>query len=538
MEISSKSLTFVPNLNEFLMNRQNLFLFVWMLMLAWLPVSAQEYRNPVIPGYHPDPSVCRVGDTFYLVNSSFQYFPGVPIFQSKDMVHWQQIGNVLDRESQIPLKGASSWLGIYAPTIRYHEGTYYMITTNVGHGGNFFVTATDPRGPWSEPVWLKQQGIDPSLYFENGKCYMVSNPGDAIWLCEINPKTGEQLTESKQLWQGDGGRYPEGPHIYKKDGYYYLLISEGGTELAHRLTIARSRNIEGPYESNPNNPILTNCSRLGQSKQIQGTGHGDLVQAGDGNWWMVFLAYRNYGGSYHHLGRETYLAPVEWKEGEWPVVNGGMPIDTLVKANTLPSVLLEKHLEADAEDAPATGAFEWVQLQNPIPGNYLRNDTMAVEEKYFVRLYPHGTLTENQQPTFVGRRQESASFSLETDVVTKGEVEAGLSVYQINDGHLDFFVSQKQVALRCKLKSIDYVVKSVPRLRKGSVKLRIRSNGEMYFFDYSLDGKRFHELASMNCSLMSTEVAGGFTGVVLGMFAEGKEKSGYADFGYFYYDEK
>lgn len=253
---------------------------------------------------------------------------------------------------------------------------------------------------------------------------------------------------------------------------------------------------------------------------------------------MVFLAYRNYGGSYHHLGRETYLAPVEWKEGEWPVVNSGMPIDTLVKANTLPSVLLEKHLEADAEDAPATGAFEWVQLQNPIPGNYLRNDTMAVEEKYFVRLYPHGTLTENQQPTFVGRRQESASFSLETDVVTKGEVEAGLSVYQINDGHLDFFVSQKQVALRCKLKSIDYVVKSVPRLCKGSVKLRIRSNGEMYFFDYSLDGKQFHELASMNCSLMSTEVAGGFTGVVLGMFAEGKEKSGYADFGYFYYDEK
>lgn len=290
MEISSKSLTFVPNLNEFLMNRQNLFLFVWMLMLAWLPVSAQEYRNPVIPGYHPDPSVCRVGDTFYLVNSSFQYFPGVPIFQSKDMVHWQQIGNVLDRESQIPLKGASSWLGIYAPTIRYHEGTYYMITTNVGNGGNFIVTATDPRGPWSEPVWLKQQGIDPSLYFENGKCYMVSNPGDAIWLCEINPKTGEQLSASKKLWQGDGGRYPECPHIYKKDGYYYLLISEGGTELAHHLTIARSRNIDGPYESNPKNPILTNCSRLGQSLQIQGTGHGDLVQAPDGSWWMVFLA--------------------------------------------------------------------------------------------------------------------------------------------------------------------------------------------------------------------------------------------------------
>ena len=538
MEFSSKSLTFVPNKNECLMNRQYLFALLCALMLAWMPVSAQEYRNPVIPGYHPDPSVCRVGDTFYLVNSSFQYYPGVPIFQSKDMVYWQQIGNVLDRESQLPLKGANSWLGIYAPTIRYHEGVYYMITTNVGNGGNFMVTATDPCGPWSEPVWLKQQGIDPSLYFENGKCYMVSNPGDAIWLCEINPKTGEQLSASKKLWQGDGGRYPEGPHIYKKDGYYYLLISEGGTELAHHLTIARSRNIDGPYESNPKNPILTNCSRLGQSLQIQGTGHGDLVQAPDGSWWMVFLAYRNYGGSYHHLGRETCLAPVEWKEGEWPVVNGGLPIDTLVKANTLPSVPLEKHLEADAVDAPTTGAFEWLQLQNPIPGNYRRNDTMAVEEKYFVRLFPHGSLTENQQPSFAGRRQESACFTLETDVCTKGNVEAGLSVYQIHDGHLDLFVSQKQVALRCKLKSIDYVVKSVPRLRKGSVKLRIRSNGEMYFFDYSLDGKKFHELASMNCSLMSTEVAGGFTGVTLGMFAEGKPRSGYADFTYFHYEEK
>lgn len=510
------------------------------LLVAWVlsPICAwaQEYRNPVIPGYHPDPSVCRVGDTFYLVNSSFQYFPGVPIFQSKDLVHWQQIGNVLDRESQLPLKGASSWLGIYAPTIRYHEGTYYMITTNVGNGGNFMVTAKDPRGPWSEPIWLKQQGIDPSLYFENGKCYMVSNPGDAIWLCEINPETGEQLTESKKLWQGDGGRYPEGPHIYKKDGYYYLLISEGGTELAHHLTIARSKNIEGPYESNPDNPILTNCSRLGQSMQIQGTGHGDFVQAKDGSWWMVFLAYRNYGGSYHHLGRETYLAPVEWKEGEWPVVNGGLPIDTLVKANTLPAVLLEKHLENDKYFAPTTGIHEWVGIQGE--PNIEESLSSEYPQDCLFRLYPHGTLTENDYPSFWGRRQESANMTLETEVAVKGNVEAGLSVYQINDGHLDFFVSQNQIALRCKLKSIDYIVKSVQTVRKKPVKLRVRSDGTMYYFDYSTDGKTFKELAFMNCSLMSTEVAGGFTGVTLGMYVDGKEKSGYADFHYFRYDEK
>ncbi len=181
---------------------------------------------------------------------------------------------------------------------------------------------------------------------------------------------------------------------------------------------------------------------------------------------------------------------------------------------------------------------KWIHLQNSIPDNYLCNDTMAVGKKYLMRLYPHGSLTENQLPTFAGRLQECASFTLETEVVTKGNVEAGLSVYRVSDGHLDLFVSKKQVALRCKLKSIDYVVKSVPRLRKGSVKLRIRSNGEMYFFDYSLDGKKFHELASMNCSLMSTEVAGGSAGIKLGMFAEGKPRSGHADFAYFRYEEK
>lgn len=181
---------------------------------------------------------------------------------------------------------------------------------------------------------------------------------------------------------------------------------------------------------------------------------------------------------------------------------------------------------------------KWVHLQNSIPDNYLCNDTMAVGKKYLMRLYPHGSLTENQLPTFAGRLQECASFTLETEVVTKGNVEAGLSVYRVSNGHFDFFVSKKQVALRCKLKSIDYVVKSVPRLRKGSVKLRIRSNGDMYFFDYSLDGKKFHELASMNCSLMSTEVAGGSAGIKLGMFAEGKPRSGHADFAYFRYEEK
>lgn len=491
-----------------------------------LTLSAQ-LMNPVIPGFHPDPSVCRVGDNFYLVNSSFQYFPGVPIFQSKDLVNWTQIGNVLDRDSQLPLKGLTSWQGIYAPTLRYHDGTYYMITTNIGHGGNFMVTATNPEGPWSEPIWLEQQGIDPSLWFENGKCYMVSNPDNTITLCEIDPKSGKQLTPSKALWQGTGGRYPEGPHIYKKDGYYYLLISEGGTEMAHRLTIARSKNIYGPYEANPNNPLLTNCSLAGQYMQIQGTGHGDFVQAKDGSWWIVFLAYRNYGGSYHHIGRETCLAPVEWKKGQWPVINGGNPIDTVMQVKTL-----APQLPRQTETKPV----EWLYIQNPIPENY---------EHIGQGFRLHATersLTDNQQPTFMGRRQESAVFSMETELDASKlsfGCKAGLSVYQIHDGHMEISVEKYMTGTVAVV--MNYQVKTLKGEtmaeagQEDNVRLRIASDGNSYRFEYALNGLPWQLLAEHDCPLLSTEMVGGFTGAIVGMYAEGE---GTADFSYFKYSEK
>ena len=506
-----------------------------LVVLMALVVSAQSLRNPVIPGFHPDPSVCRVGDDFYLVNSSFQYFPGVPIYHSKDLVNWEQIGNVLDRESQLPLKGTSSWLGIYAPTIRYHEGTYYMITTNVGNGGNFMVTASNPAGPWSEPIWLEQQGIDPSLWFENGKCYMVSNPDNVIMLCEIDPKTGKQLTASKALWRGTGGRYPEGPHLYKKDGYYYLLISEGGTELAHRLTIARSKKIDGPYLPNPHNPLLTNCSLAGQTMQIQGTGHGDFVDAADGSWWMVFLAYRNYGGAYHHIGRETCLVPVEWKRGQWPIVNDGKPVDTLMQVKTLAPQQPWRHHTHTVFNKGTLGP-EWVYLQNPIVGNYQFDGLLWMKA--------HGTLTENQQPTFLGRRQESARVVVETEIDTEQldfGTEAGLTVYQINDGHLDLTLEKYQtgsvaVKMRYQVKSLQgEQMGEDSGLLKGKVRLRITSDGKHYLFEYAQAGGDWKRVASHECSLVSTEVVGGFTGVTLGMFVEGE---GRVAFRYFDYTEK
>jgi len=519
-------------------------IFTMLLLAVAMMSTAQNatgFRNPVIPGFHPDPSVCRVGDDFYLVNSSFQYFPGVPIFHSRDLIHWRQIGNVLDRPSQIPLGQATSWQGIYAPTIRYNDGTYYMITTNVGNGGNFMVTATNPAGPWSEPIMLKQQGIDPSLYFENGKCYMVSNPDDAIWLCEINPKTGKQLTESRMLWQGTGGRYPEGPHLYKKDGYYYLLISEGGTEYGHSITIARSKKIEGPYQANPDNPILCHQRRITQTSQIQGTGHADLVQAADGSWWMVFLAFRTYGGNYHHLGRETFLAPVEWKKGQWPVVNGNGTVDTLMQVATLPQELAQPAVERIDFKTDKLGP-EWIFIQNPVKDNYTLTDGR-------LRLTASAsTLEENDHPTFIGRRQEAANMTVKTTVNVAGMplgAEAGLTVYQINDGLYKLFARRAMIdGLRVTEVVQAYKVKGLENedviftTSNPEVCLQIDSDGEFYDFSVSEgDTEDYVKGKRLDTVMLSSEVAGGFTGVVLGMYAAGANRAGYADFLYFDYQE-
>lgn len=515
--------------------------------LLALSLSAQSYSqtatlhtmsdktasaHPLIPGYHPDPSVCRVGNEYYIVNSSFQYFPGVPIFKSNDMVHWEQIGNVLDRNSQLPLKGASSWLGIYAPTIRYNDGTFYMITTNVGNGGNFMVTATSPEGPWSEPMWLQQQGIDPSLYFEDGKCYMVSNPDNTITLCEIDPTTGKQLTESRGIWQGTGGRYPEGPHIYKKGQYYYLLISEGGTEIAHRLTMARSRNIYGPYESCPHNPIFTHCCLSAQDSQVQGTGHGDLVEDANGQWWMTFLAFRLYNGTYHHLGRETFLVPVEWDADGWPVVNHGKPLQSVNKDTDFASLPQAAIANTAAKGFKAMG-HEWLYIQNPDSSKYERRGST-------LRLHcSKSSLTENDRPTFVGRRQQHADMtvtvSLDATLLKPGD-EAGLTAYQIHDGHSEVLVGRADdgklyATVRYRMKNLE---KTEERVWLDSAKqlLVLRATPDNYEFLCGKDEKSLKSLGTIAPQLMSTEVVGGFTGVILGIYATGNGSADFKSFDY------
>ena len=502
-----------------------------------------EYDNPIIGGFHPDPSVCRDDRGRYLiVCSSFHYFPGVPIYESRDMKHWRQIGNVLDRASQLPLGGANSWLGIYAPTIRFHEGVYYMITTNVGNGGNFMVTATDPRGPWSEPLWLEQEGIDPSLLFDDGRCYMVSNPSEVITLCEIDPATGATLSPGREIWRGTGLRHPEGPHIYKKDGWYYLLISEGGTELAHGLTMARSRDIYGPYEACPGNPVFTHCNRAGQDSQIQGTGHGDLVQDGDGQWWMVMLAYRQFGGgAYHHLGRETFLAPVEWPEGDWPTVNGGKPLRVQQETTEQPMLYMTNPpYNNTAVIGFGQPGDEWLYMQNPDSAKYeLLESTTGKPLERAMRL--HGstsTLSDGERPTFLGRRQESPAINVKTMVDVTGLAigdEAGLTVFQINDGHAEIALrrtAEGEIAVvsRTTVKSLVKEVE-IGHVTDNVITLSLDSDGNSYRFaaDDTIED------VPLSCALLSTEVVGGFTGVTIGMYVTG---SGSADFLWFDYEEK
>ncbi len=338
-------------------------------------------QNPILPGFHPDPSICRVGDDFYLVTSSFSFFPGVPVFHSRDLKNWEQLGYVLDRKEQLPCGYEMLSGGIFAPTIRYHDGVYYMITTNMSMGcKNFIVTADDPAGPWSDMHIIEgADGIDPSLFFdEDGKAYYTGTTrgedesGDfqAIWCSEIDVERFELKGERKLVWRGAmiDAIAPEGPHLYKKDGYYYLMIAEGGTEVYHAVTIARSEQVFGPYRGFDGNPILTH-RHLGKRYPICNVGHADLVELSDGSWYMVMLASRLLGGSHKLLGRETFLAQVSWEDG-WPVVNPGKGI---VEMQCESPAGLSEHpfekgalpTETDTDFSDGKLGLEWNEIGTP-----------------------------------------------------------------------------------------------------------------------------------------------------------------------------
>lgn len=527
-----------------MIKRFYLFFIIALIFGLVAKVNAQAgFKNPIISGFNPDPSICRVNDDYYLVTSSFEYFPGLPIYHSKDLVNWEQIGHCLTRKSQLNLEKAGSSEGLFAPSLRYHDGLFYVICTNVSDRGNFYCTATNPAGPWSDPIWVPIKSIDPDIFWDDdGKTYFVTQGDEGIRITEFDIKTGKVLSPEKLVWGGTGGRFPEAPHVYKKDGFYYLLIGEGGTEYAHSATIGRSKHLLGPYESSPLNPILTHCNRIGQSNQIQGVGHADIIQAADSSYWAVFLGFRvTQPYSYYHiLGRETFLAPVSWPKGGWPQINGNGTVNIDMKVPTLPLLPFKAKSTIDNFDTSNLD-YQWQYLRNPISKNYT-----LLERKGNLRISasPY-TLNDTKAVSFIGRRQTAHNFNTATtlELVSESEnEEAGITLYQNNTHHYDFLLKRKGgsyiLQLRVAVGSLTYIA-AEQEIADNKATLRITGTPLSYSFSY-LDTKadKYQALKTLDTRYLSTEVAGGFTGVMIGLYATSNGKKSDAKAYYNWFDYK
>ena len=508
-------------------------------------------KNPILRGFYPDPSICRVGEDYYLVNSTFSYFPGIPVFHSKDLVNWIQIGNVIDRGNQVSFKGIEHSQGIYAPTIRYNNGIYYLITTNIPHEGNIIFTAENPAGPWSDPYKIEgAEGIDPSLFFDDdGKAYYVGTRpnrdgvkynGDwYIWTQEIDLVNMKLIGESHDIWNGAMKNviWPEGPHLYKIDGYYYLMIAEGGTGPDHCITIARSNSIYGEYENNPRNPIITH-RHLGEEYTVKNVGHGDLVKREDNDWYIVMLATRQAGG-YTNTGRETFLAKVNWENG-WPVINKGkgkLELSQEINTREYKREIKEKcyHFYGDKLD------YKFLFLRNPSENLY-----SLTERNGALRLYLKDvTIEDLDNPAYVCVRQEEDNYLVSTMMEFNPENEyesAGLAVVQNNLYNLryEYSINNGKNVLRvvkCN-KGSNELIEEI-NLDCERLFLKIISRNKKLDFYYSINGTDYILLTEeLDSSYLSTEVAGGFVGCTIGMYStsNGYESKNYSDFLWFEYD--
>jgi alpha-N-arabinofuranosidase len=497
--------------------------------------------NPVIPGFHPDPSICRVGDDYYLATSSFEWFPGVPIYHSRDLMHWRQIGHALTRPSQLPLAGIGHSGGVWAPTLRWHDGVFHLITTNVGGRGNLLVSTRDPAGEWSEPLWVDPQGYDPSLCIDrDGTAYLTKAGSDAsgrhgIVQYRIDLATGERRDEPRLVWLGSGGFGVEGPHLYRIGDWWYLLAAEGATSPGHMATIARARDPGGPVAGCPRNPILTHRDRL--MSTILSTGHADLVEAQDGSWWLVCLGIRSHGSlcqALHVLGRETFLAPVTWDADGWPIVNGGAGVPERV-ATTLAPHPWPGEPARDDFDASALRHC-WTFLRNPAPGSW-----SLTERPGWLRL--HATtpsLDTPLSPALLARRQEHrdcrATLRLDCRLERDGD-EAGLTVFANGSHHYDLGIvrrdGRREVQLRRRAADLDLVAASAP-IPDGEATLQLWANPWAIGFFVGAGDAAPTRLAKASTVFLTTEFAGGFTGCMIGPYALG---GAVADVDWFEYGE-
>ncbi|WP_022900717.1 glycoside hydrolase family 43 protein [Humibacter albus] len=507
-------------------------------------ISPRTFTNPVIPGFHPDPSICRVGDQFYLVVSSFEYFPGIPIFTSTDLVSWTPLGHVLDRPSQLDLSSAPPSGGIYAPTIRHHNGHFFVTATNVSGGGHFIVHAEDPAGPWSEPVWVDQNGIDPSLFFDRGHVYFTSNIEPrpegphienpdfvrGIQQSLVDPFTGRLLAAPQFIWGGTGGRYPEAPHMYRRGEYYYLVLAEGGTEYGHMVTIGRSSSPWGPFEASPWGPLVSHRS---VASPLQAVGHADLFTLPNGEWWLVALGIRPVGQWPRHLlGRETVLAPVRWRDDDWPEAGDQGEIKV---EQPRPALAAEPRVEHNARDDfdLQTLAPKWQFVRRP-----LEVDEVCGARPGWLTLVATKSALDGLYPCFIGRRQQHYSFVARTRIEYRPEQqdeEAGIAV-RMNETHFFALAIRRhaegvEATLRQRVGALE-VCADVAVLQGSDFVLRVVGDDDHYRFSIEGCDGLVHTAASVDARFLTTEFAGGFTGVFVGPYAAspaGRSSPAYVD---------
>lgn len=578
-----------------------------------------KYTNPIIRGFYPDPSVCSANGKYYLASSSFQYFPGVPIFESTDLVNWKQIGYAITRSSQVKLSGVPSSGGIFAPTLRFHNGRFYMVTNNNSANENYYIYTDDIYGDWSDPIIVDQDGIDPSLLFDDGHVYFISNGSDengqgVINQCEIDVTTGQKLSETKAIWSGTGGRYLESPHMYHIGSWYYLIAAEGGTEYGHMVTYARSKSVWGPFESYSGNPVLTNRNKA--PFIIQGIGHGDLIQrvgvheriaeSGNnagldgvaesddndtyvedyryGDWFIITLGFRQISlwQPYHHLGREVFLTPVKFDDDGWftagidGTTDAEYEISISDDSGSITAGLAEDNLAEDnfAEDNLAEDVITFENTDWNIDWCYMRipeYDNYVLENDRAILKGSHVSLFETESPTFIALRQRDFDFSLsvkvkiselhsleehsleehsleehsfeehsfeehglegygleehsfESDNNEIYTAEGGITIYQDENEHYDIALVKEAsgyaAVLKLNLGGIRHVEKSIP-LSSDEAEFKIKAEALGYHFSMMKDDEEI-KLGYGRSQFLSSEVCGGFTGVMIGLYAYGK----------------
>jgi xylan 1,4-beta-xylosidase len=526
----------------------------FILLLFTLFCSGQgKIINPILPGFYPDPSICFDGKSYYLVNSSFAYFPGIPIFKSDDMVNWKQVGNVISKPSQMDFMGEQLSRGLFAPAINYHNGLYYITCTNIDHLGNFVVTAKNAAGPWSNPIPLPNaRGIDPSLFFDDNKAYIVYN-SDApdnkplysghrtIRMYEFDPVNIKTIGNEVLLVNGgvDISKKPvwiEGPHIYKRNNYYYLMAAEGGTSVNHSEVVLRSRSVDGPYIPYEHNPILTQRDLDPNRKNsVTSTGHADLIKGPDGNTYAVFLGVRPYEGDYYNTGRETFMAPVKWQD-DWPIINPGQE----EVQYTYNVGFATKPIK---NTAPLNGNFsERLDFKQGVPQSLLFLRTLDTtwfktgKAGLTVNLKAE-TCMGRDNPAFIGRRQQhlicSATTKLTFAAASENE-KAGITAFA-DEFHF-YYICRSVKANGISViqlfkgdpqtKDMQLITETDISAQNKTVFLRINAVNNQYSFEYALSPNQWKVLdKNVDGQLLSTKVAGGFVGSLFGLYATSSGKT-------------